>query len=153
MAAAFLFAVATAAVVCVLLDRLGGEYASAVASGSRIASLDGLRGILAFSVAVHHARCWYSFTQTGAWSTGDSVIFARLASFGVTQFFYLSGYLFWRKLMRSGHIPMGRFYLSRFLRLGPVYYVCTGVAVLAGFWLTGFELRVSLAVLVRSLIP
>jgi peptidoglycan/LPS O-acetylase OafA/YrhL len=67
------------------------------------------------------------------------------------QFFYISGYLFWRKLMRQGKIPLGRFYLSRFIRIGPVYYVCVGAAILIGLLVTGFGLHVTPGELLRSL--
>jgi len=137
-----------------LFDQWGGYLGKVVSPETqKLASLEGLRGVLAFSVVVHHAYSWFYFTQTGIWSTQNSVIFARLANFGVLQFFYLSGFLFWRKLMKKGRIPMGRFYLSRFVRIGPVYYVCVGTALLIGLSLTGFKLRVPPATLVNSLLP
>jgi peptidoglycan/LPS O-acetylase OafA/YrhL len=102
---------------------------------------------------MHHGYCWYYFTQTGVWATGNSVIFARLADFGVIQFFYLSGFLFWRKLMKTGRIPIGKFYLSRFVRIGPVYYCCVGAAIFAGLLVTGFKLQVSPGTLASSLLP
>ncbi len=138
------FATGGAGTLVVLFNRLGGNFAEAARPASqKLASLEGLRGVLAFSVVAHHAYCWYSFTQVGVWTTGRSVIFDRLADFGVAQFFYLSGFLFWRKLMRRGRIPKGKFYLSRFVRIGPVYYVCVGAALVAGLAATGFKLAVA----------
>lgn len=111
---AFLSAIGMAAMLSLTLTKMGGGFAAAVAPGEKVASLEGLRGILAFSVVIHHACCWYNYMRIGEWTTGDSIVFGRLAVFGVMQFFYISGYLFWRKLMRRGSIPLGRFYLSRF---------------------------------------
>jgi peptidoglycan/LPS O-acetylase OafA/YrhL len=153
-ALAFAFAIASASALNLLFDRWGGHFGNVVSPGSqKLAALEGLRGILAFSVVMHHAYCWYFFTQYGVWTTGSSVIFARLADFGVIQFFYLSGFLFWRKLMKTGRIPIARFYLSRFVRIGPVYYCCIGAAILLGLLVTGLKLQVSLGALANSLLP
>lgn len=151
---AFTFAVAAASALNLLFNRWGGYFRNVVSPASqKLAALEGLRGILAFSVVMHHAYCWYYFTQSGVWTTGNSVIFARLADFGVIQFFYLSGFLFWRKLMKTGRIPMAKFYLSRFVRIGPVYYCCIGAAIFLGLLLSGLKLQVSPGALVRSLLP
>ncbi len=144
-------AIGEAAALSWCFTRWGGVFAKAVAPSAKVTSLEGLRGLLAFAVVVHHACAWYFYLQTGDWTTGRSVVFGRLASFGVLQFFYLSGYLFWSRLMRRGGIPLGPFYLSRFIRIGPVYYVCTAIAILIGLAQTGFGLHVQPAVLARSL--
>lgn len=152
--AAFALALLIAGLLSATCSRLGGTFADAVKpSTNKLASLEGLRGILALSVVVHHAAAWYSYTQTKVWSTGPSIVFARFASFGVLQFFFISGYLFWRKLMKKSGIDLGRFYLSRFIRLGPLYYVCVGVALCIGVYLSGFKLVVSVRELAISLVP
>jgi peptidoglycan/LPS O-acetylase OafA/YrhL len=154
LAALFLaFAMGIAAALVFLCDGIGGRLAQAVQpSSSKLPALEGLRGILALAVVAHHACCWYFFTQFGVWSTGRSVIFDRLASFGVMQFFYLSGFLFWRKLMRRGPIPAGKFYLSRFIRIAPVYYISLCAALMIGFASTGFKPQVDAASLIASLL-
>lgn len=148
------FVTACAGTLVLLFDRLGGSFGKVVSpSTNKLASLQGLRGILACSVVAHHAYCWYFFTQSGEWTTGRSMIFARLAGFGVLQFFFVSGFLFWRKLMKRGEIPLGSFYLSRFVRIGPAYYACIGIAIFAGLVVTGFRLRVGVGALLGSLLP
>ena len=150
---AFAFALASAALLSRLLGRLGGVFGRIVSQSThKLASLEGLRGILSLSVVLHHACCWYFYTQTGVWGTGASIVFVRLAIFGVAQFFYISGFLFWRKLMKSGGISFGRFYLSRFVRIAPAYYVCVGIAILGGFALSHFRLQVPLTQLGASLL-
>lgn len=154
LAAAFLaLALAGAWVLLRLQGWFGGNSATLVSPASvKLAPLEGLRGILAFSVAAHHACCWWYFTRFAVWTTGPSVLFDRLADFGVMQFFFLSGFLFWRKLIKSGQIPMGRFYLSRFIRIAPVYYVCVGTAIAIGLVATGFRLTVPASELTASLV-
>jgi len=152
--AAFALALLVAGLLSATCRRMGGAFADAVKpSTHKLASLEGLRGILALSVVVHHGAAWYIYTQTREWSTGPSIIFARFASFGVLQFFFISGYLFWRKLMKKGGIELGRFYLSRFIRLGPLYYVCVLIALCIGFSLSGFRLVVPVRELAASLVP
>jgi peptidoglycan/LPS O-acetylase OafA/YrhL len=161
LAALFLtLAIGGAWLLRLLLDRIttpgeaarGGSHR--IASGTqKLVSLEGLRGILAFSVVAHHACAWYYFTQDGDWTGGSSIVFGRLASFGVIQFFYLSGFLFWRKLIQRGAMPAGRFYLSRFLRIGPVYYCCVATALILGFLIGGARLQVSIPNLFASLLP
>jgi peptidoglycan/LPS O-acetylase OafA/YrhL len=150
----FALSLAVAGLFSFLCGRMGGVFAEAVQpSGNKLASLEGLRGILALSVAAHHAYCWFFYTQTGHWGTQSSVIFSRFASFGVNQFFFISGFLFWRKLMKKGGIELGRFYLSRFVRLAPLYYTCIGIALFIGMNLAGFKLLVPSSQFVRSLVP
>lgn len=137
-----------------LFGKRGGLPADLIGSSAqKLVSLQGLRGILAFAVVAHHACCWFFFSQSGLWWTGHSVLFDRLADFGVIQFFYLSGFLFWRKLMKRGRVPAGNFYLSRFARIGPVYYVCVGAALILGLAQSGFQLSVLWGGLLTSLLP
>jgi len=149
----FAFAIGGARALVFLFDKLGGYFQKVVnPSTHKLASLEGLRGILAFSVVAHHACCWYFYTRIGIWTTGNSVVFTRLADFGVVQFFYLSGFLFWRKLMRKGAIPIGNFYLSRFIRIAPVFYLCVGAAIFAGILGAGFSRQVQIGSLIGSLL-
>lgn len=58
--AAFALALLVAGLLSAACRRLGGVFADAVKpSTNELASLEGLRGILALSVAVHHAAAWY----------------------------------------------------------------------------------------------
>jgi peptidoglycan/LPS O-acetylase OafA/YrhL len=154
--AAFIFALAAGVTgsLAWLCSRMGGVFADAIAPhANKVKSLEGLRGVLALSVAAHHAYCWYWFTQSGRWGTFGSILFGRFARFGVMQFFYISGYLFWRRLKKRGSIRLSSFYLSRFIRIGPVYYVCVGATLLLGFLTVGFHLQVTVWSLIRSLLP
>jgi len=88
-----------------------------------IPSLDGIRGIAALMVFVSHAAL------------------PRLipGGFGVTVFFFLSGYLITTLLRRehasTGRISLGNFYLRRVYRILPPMYIVLILAVVLG--LTG----------------
>jgi peptidoglycan/LPS O-acetylase OafA/YrhL len=148
----FTLTVGGASLLRSLLDHIAPRTQTVSPASQKLASLEGLRGILAFSVVAHHACAWYYFTQNGVWTTGSTIVFGQLANFGVMQFFYLSGFLFWRKLMRRGDMPAARFYLSRFLRIGPVYYCCLTIALILGFLAGGARLQVGVPNLFASLL-
>ena len=144
---------ALAAALVSICTRLGGIFAETVSPhAQKLASLEGLRGILALAVVAHHACCWFYYTQTAVWSTGGSILFERLASFGVMQFFFISGFLFWRKLIRRGRIDLGSFYLSRFVRLAPLYYACVGAAIIIGLSVAHLQIHEPSAQLAGSLV-
>jgi peptidoglycan/LPS O-acetylase OafA/YrhL len=99
-----------------------------ILSRSTIPALDGLRGIAILLVAISH------------WGFGNLVP----GGFGVTLFFFLSGFLISRQLMtelsEKGHIEFGNFYMRRFLRLAPPFFAAI---IITGFFysLIGGELR------------
>lgn len=86
----------------------------------RIPSLDGIRAIAASLVFVSHAGL-------------DDVI---PGGFGVTIFFFLSGYLITTLLRveyeRSGEISFKRFYLRRVYRIFPPMYIVLATLILLG---------------------
>lgn len=85
-----------------------------------IPSLDGIRGLAALTVFVSHAL--YRDLVPGG--------------YGVTVFFFLSGYLITTLLRteheRSGQIRLGRFYLRRVYRIFPPMYIVLTGSVLLG---------------------
>lgn len=123
--------------VLALADRMPGGAALFRPPSHYVANLEGVRGILALAVAAHHACCWWYFLTTGRWETGPHTLFHNLAFFGVVQFFFLSGYLFWEKLERSERFDAGRFYAGRLLRLWPAYLCVMAVAGVVAFAAAG----------------
>jgi len=92
-----------------------------------IPSLDGWRAVAVLLVVLGHAK----------------LIQGDLAFFGVTVFFFLSGYLITTLMMReaaeTGTVHLGRFWLRRFLRLTPplVVTVLLAYAGAAMGWIAG----------------
>jgi peptidoglycan/LPS O-acetylase OafA/YrhL len=117
-------------------EELGAESLPDAAhrpSRRDLPSLDGLRALSIIFVIVGHAL------------EGRSGILAalssRLANFGVSVFFVISGYLITTILLRGakreGRIDLRRFYLRRVLRIVPPYYtylVVLAVGVALGLW-------------------
>ncbi len=120
---------------------------------SRQLGLDGLRGLLALSVVLHHATIWYFYLRTGRWEVPPSRLHTQLGQVGVLMFFMITAMLFHLRLLQSPQ-PTGpdwiRLYKSRILRLVPLYLL-TMVAMLALIgWRSDWTARVPLPELLRS---
>jgi len=89
----------------------------------RYASIDGLRGYLALFVFLHHSCIWYFYLRTGHWKDSPSNLYTHFGQSSVALFFMITGFLFFRKLLdgRTKRIDWGRLFISRLLRLVPLY--------------------------------
>ncbi len=103
----------------------------------RYASIDGLRGYLAFFVFLHHSSVWYFYIQTGHWERPDSGLYDYFGMGSVKIFFMVTGFLFFGKILdsRTNGVDWLRLYVSRFLRIAPLYLV----AVAAVFAIVTFQ--------------
>lgn len=99
--------------------------------GARLPGLDALRGLLVLAVAMYHLSVWFELHPSGSFA---NMAFAKLGNYGVSSFFILSGFLLfrltdWERLRAEG---IGRFYLKRWLRLAPVFYLAVLLNVVLG---------------------
>jgi len=90
---------------------------------ARFSSIDGLRGFLAFFVFLHHSCIWYFYLHTGKWEVPPSNLYTHFGQSSVALFFMITGFLFFSKLIegRSKNIDWLRLFISRLLRLLPLY--------------------------------
>ena len=90
---------------------------------SRFDTIDGLRGYLAFFVFLHHSAFWYKYVKAGSWDVPPSHLFAHFGQSSVLFFFMITGLLFFSKLRAGRRAPIDwlRLYVSRVLRLVPLY--------------------------------
>jgi peptidoglycan/LPS O-acetylase OafA/YrhL len=66
----------------------------------RIGCIDGLRGYLALSVAIHHFIFWLQFTRLGGgWSQLRLNIFSSLGNGAVALFFMITGLVFYPRVL------------------------------------------------------
>ena len=112
----------------------------------RYLAIDGLRGLLAFSVMLHHSVIWYGYAHTGLWVAPVSHVFAELGEGSVLLFFMITSFLFMGKISdRRAPVDWLRLYVSRILRLTPLYWLAMlGLMLMVG-WLSGWTVRVPLA--------
>jgi peptidoglycan/LPS O-acetylase OafA/YrhL len=102
----------------------------------RLDFLDGIRGLAALAVFVEHAgdTLWPQFRVF----THNSFSFGK---FGVAAFFLTSGFVIPFSLERSNSLR--NFWISRFFRLYPLYWLSLGLAI--GLYLLGVSDAVSVS--------
>jgi peptidoglycan/LPS O-acetylase OafA/YrhL len=99
----------------------------------RVSSLDGLRGILATAVIVHHFTISYFWHTTSSWQTTDSRVLNNMGSVPVSLFFMITGYLFTAKIYRS-EPKWGAILSSRIKRIFPMYLFSVAVIIAIAFY-------------------
>jgi len=110
------------------------------ASSGRYGSVDGLRGVLALGVLVHHSYAAYGYFAYGRWTWSSSAVLNQLGQTTVALFFMISGFLFTTKVM-SPTVDWKALYLSRIARLTPLYALVVSVVFLAVFALSDGVIR------------
>jgi peptidoglycan/LPS O-acetylase OafA/YrhL len=107
------------------------------APGARYESLEGLRGILALSVFLHHACATHHFLRTGDWGT-DIAPLRLMGGIPVTFFFMMTGFLYWTKAIKGNRrIKALELYRGRALRIVPLYLVSATIVLAIVLTLTG----------------
>ncbi|RTQ91259.1 MULTISPECIES: acyltransferase family protein [Stenotrophomonas] len=118
--------IALLAMVCALPL---GKFVPLPDSKGRATSIDGLRGLLALSVFVHHSSIWYVYARSGEWKSPASALYAQLGEAAVALFFMISAFLFYRQIA-GGVTDWTRLYVGRVLRMFPLYAICVVVVLL-----------------------
>ena len=139
--------------VALLCSAFGGRFLKHTEQG-KLATLDGLRGFLAFFVFIHHASIWFVYLKSGVWARPTSNLYSFLGSGSVILFFMITSFLFFSKLLNttSNQFDWQRLYISRLLRIAPLYFFVITIMFLIVGILTQFTLQTSLkAFLERSL--
>lgn len=117
-------------------------HALFVRPSGHVAIFDGLRGLMMMIILTFHCFTQYAYSHP---ALNMQVVYDEMgmlwawlfhAEYAVDMFFTLSGFLITtillRQINRIGYIDKRNFYLRRFLRLTPVYYV-----VLIIYWVGG----------------
>jgi peptidoglycan/LPS O-acetylase OafA/YrhL len=124
-------AIAASAVAAATAKGLSKMFGAPPTQG-RFASIDGLRGYLAFFVFLHHTCIWYFYLRSGKWEPAPSNVYTHFGQSSVALFFMITSFLFFSKIIegRSKGIDWRRLYVSRFLRLTPLYFFVISVMFL-----------------------
>lgn len=119
----------------------------------QFAALDGLRGLIALLVFVHHSVFWFYYSRGAGWHGGDSVLYGNFGQTSICLFFMLSGFLFGHKLLDARLQPLDwlRLFCSRILRLTPLYFALLLVMFAIIAFESGFTMHQSNAELLVSL--
>ena len=117
----------------------------------RITSMDGLRGLLALSVFLHHIVISHGFFAGYPWRPPPHRFDNLVGRAAVALFFMISGYLFWGRVVRNrGRLNWFRFFKGRVLRLAPLFYASDLLLFAIVAIETRFTLRVPVAQLARQ---
>ena len=143
--AATLVALATAAIAVRWLP---------VATRGRNVPLDGLRGYMAFGVFVYHSVIWYFYLRTGTWGAPPESVYRPVGDLFVKVFFMITAYLFIGKIIDAKRRPIDwlALFVSRVLRLTPLYAFAVVVLVAMSFALTGWRLQEPIGALVDHVV-
>ena len=91
----------------------------------RFGTINGLRGYLALFVMLHHACMWFVLVHTGKWDVPRPNLYGPLGQASVLMFFMITSFLFYDKLLnaRERRFDWKAFFIGRFFRIAPLYYV------------------------------
>ncbi|MCD9008192.1 acyltransferase [Luteimonas sp. XNQY3] len=110
---------------------------------TRVEPIDGLRGYLALSVFVFHIFLWEKYLRVGTWGKLDFHFQNHLGQSSVALFFMITGFLFWRKAcLGAPPVDWARLYISRFLRIYPLFFISVLGVMILWFSHNGLALRV-----------
>jgi peptidoglycan/LPS O-acetylase OafA/YrhL len=143
---ALALALITTKIICVIAKDKPGNM--------QFISIDGLRGYLAFFVFLHHSCIWYFYLQTNIWKAPPSHLYTHFGQSSVAMFFMITGFLFASKLNNASgkNIDWMIFFISRIMRLLPLYFFAISILILVVAVLSGFMLHEPMINLVRELI-
>ncbi|RON58556.1 acyltransferase family protein [Pseudomonas frederiksbergensis] len=140
--AAYLLAIVTAALLLRAVPKIARHLQHS--GESRYASIDGLRGYLAFGVFVHHSIITWIFLRTGVIDFPPSNFYSQLGQGSVALFFMITGFLFWSRLLAQGrNHDWLAFAVSRLFRLYPLYLPLMLLVFVSVFHLQNWELKES----------
>ena len=140
--AAYLLAIVTAALLLRTVPKIARHLQHS--GESRYASIDGLRGYLAFGVFVHHSIITWIFLRTGVVDFPPSNFYSQLGQGSVALFFMITGFLFWGRLLTQGrNHDWLAFTVSRLFRLYPLYLPLMLLVFVSVFHLQNWELKES----------
>ncbi len=122
----------------------------------RYECIDGMRGFLALGVFIHHASIWGEYFLTNSWQNCflKSNLYPQFGETSVSLFFMITSFLFISKLLNADEkgFDWRQFFLSRILRLVPMYYFSLLLIVVIIMYLSQWHLNVGLSEFVKSII-
>lgn len=111
---------------------------------NRHGNLDGLRGLLALMVFMHHFAITFHWKTEGVWKNPPEVFFRNFGKVGVVMFFMITGYLFVGKIISTKEgVNWARLYRNRFYRIMPLYIFSLSCLTCIVFYNSSFNFHSS----------
>lgn len=94
-------------------------------------------------VFLHHASIWYFYLHTGKWELPPSTLYTHFGKSSVALFFMITGFLFTYKIIecRDKGVDWSHIYISRALRLTPLYLLAISLLFFLVFAASGFNIH------------
>lgn len=94
-------------------------------------AIDGLRGVLALAVLVHHFAIWRHVARDGEpWGPLPSLLLNNLGAGSVGLFFMVTGYVFYPRILRGlRDLDLPALYLTRLFRIYPALVVSVALVL------------------------
>ncbi len=145
---------AVAILVALLTAFVLSRWFGGPPKAGRFASIDGLRGYLAFFVFLHHSSIWYFYLNTGSWRLPPSNIYTNFGQSSVAVFFMITGFLFYDKIFNERHNGTDwlKLFVSRVLRLTPLYLFTITLLFIIVAVLSSFQLNDSRSSIIQDLL-
>jgi peptidoglycan/LPS O-acetylase OafA/YrhL len=131
------------------LQRLPAVEVARSDTGGRHGCVDGLRGVLAIGVMVHHSVASYGYFNGQPWRYGESTLLNQLGQSSVAVFFMITGFLFALKT-RTASIDWARLYLGRIARIYPLYVLVLLAVFVISIGTAGWVLHDPLSTLLHK---
>ncbi len=107
-------------------------------SSNRLGCVDGVRGYLAMFVCVHHFVIYY-WAAPLPFNDQARSFFHSMGQSGVAIFFMITGFLFFHRVLQNPDINWGRFFVSRFFRIYPLFLFSLLLISLLSFRAMNYE--------------
>ena len=148
------------AIVCYLLALLTSslwvrwvlnrEWWSEVNSSARYASIDGIRGFLAFGVFVHHYVLMWLTIRHGSWRPAPHNFENEIGRGSVAIFFMITAFLFWGRAHAKRGLELKKFFISRLFRIYPLYLLLVAMLFLAVAYESNWTAREPASAIVKE---
>ena len=129
-------------VVAAVLSRASAFYRRelTIDIARRELSLDGLRGLAALMVVVHHAALFRNWLSTGVWGDAGASWLLAFGPAGVHLFFMLTGFLFWSKARAGGgKFDIRKLWRGRLYRIAPLYLFAAAAVLVVAIAMNGLH--------------
>jgi len=116
---------------------------------SQFPQLDGLRGILALSIIMHHCTIMYFYFIHGKWEVPPSIFYTLIGQVSVGLFFITTGFLFGFKIFKD-NFQIRPFFISRMRRILPLQFFSVCLSFIVILAIDNFILNVPVLELILS---
>lgn len=141
-------------IIILVSVKTSGLFLKIKISEVKFTSIDGLRGYLAVFVFLHHSAIWFYYSAESKWQSPPSNLYNHFGQTSVILFFMITGFLFYTKLFDSSKKPIDwfNFYIARFLRLTPLYFLALVLMFLIVMILSDFKMVETPVVLFQKIL-